>query len=119
MDVRIVIVVAGLFSALVGCIFLAPDLFGFLKLPEGFVSLGWERQVTALALMLIGALGVLSEAMPEKKRRRAASPYALHAMDPEQADAPLTLTPDAPEPVPERDTALTPWLPEDFKPAND
>ncbi|MGZ8370831.1 MAG: hypothetical protein ACXWVH_07225 [Caulobacteraceae bacterium] len=118
MDVRVVIIIAGLFSALVGCIFLAPDLFGFLKLPDGFVSLGWERQITALALMLIGALGVLSETMPEKKRRRSASPYALHTMDPEPADAPLTLTADQPDPVPERDTPA-PWLAEDFKPAND
>jgi len=76
MDPKLIVIVAGLFVALAGYVFLAPDQFGFLRLPDGFAGLGMERIVTGLALMLLGFIGALNEIQGEHRRRKP-RPFAF------------------------------------------
>lgn len=110
MDPKLIVIVAGLFVALAGYIFLAPDQFGFLRLPDGFAALGMERIVTGLALMLLGFIGVLNEIQGEHRRRKPRAfalgeEMAVDGPEGQAAHRPLVLDAElAPEPVvPEQD----------------
>ena len=110
MDPKLIVIVAGLFVALAGYVFLAPDQFGFLRLPDGFAALGMERIVTGLALMLLGFIGALNEIQGEHRRRKPRAfafgeEMAAAGAEPQAAHRPLILDAElAPEPVvPEQD----------------
>jgi hypothetical protein len=71
MDPKLIVIVASLLVAAIGYLCLAPEQFGFLRLPASFAALGLERVVTGLALMLLGFIAALSELQGEPHRRRA------------------------------------------------
>lgn len=100
MDPRLIIILAAGFVALAGYVCIAPDQFGFLRLPQAFLQLGMERTVTGLALMLLGFLVALSEAETEDKQKRArrAQPFAFGEAELVPAEGQLRLEP---EPAPE------------------
>lgn len=96
MDPRLIIVLAAAFVAMAGYICLAPDSFGFLRLPQAFLQLGAERTITGLALMLLGFLVALSEAEGEgrPKRARSGQPFAFGEGELVPATGELMLEPE-------------------------
>jgi hypothetical protein len=67
----LVVILAAALVALVGYICVAPDQFGFLRLPHAFLQLGAERTVTGLSLMLLGFLIAFAEAGGGKRKTPA------------------------------------------------
>ena len=122
MDPRLIIILAAGFVALAGYVCMAPDQFGFLRLPQAFLQLGMERTVTGLALMLLGVLVALSEAETEdrQKRARRAQPFAFGEAELAPAEGQLRLEPEpeaklvanpAPEPAPASEPEPAPEAP--------
>ena len=93
------IVLAAAFVALAGYVCLAPEEFGFLRLPQVFLQLGPERTVTGLALMLLGFMVALAEMGGVKAARAGrARPLALGEEEPVPATGELRLDPEPARP---------------------
>lgn len=98
MDPRLIIILASAFVAVAGYICVAPDQFGFLRLPQAFLQFGAVRSLTGLSLMLLGFIVALSEVEggQKPKRRRPARPFAFGGEDLAPATGELRLEPEAP-----------------------
>lgn len=101
MDPRLIVVLAAAFVTVAGYICVAPDQFGFLRLPQTFLQLGAVRPLTGLSLMLLGFIVALSEIEGEGKPKRArhAKPFAFGGEDLAPAAGELRLEPEAPSPA--------------------